>query len=143
MYVLSKPGNTPVFPYSLYLLSKDNPSTSFPTEPHPDLLATWHVYKIVDKDKPDFDSSSQGIIEIEPVNENGVWIQQWQIFELSDDEKAEILSAQIVESNNKHLDYLNSTDWYVIRKMETGKEIPEEIVNRRKLSRDSIVAREL
>jgi hypothetical protein len=35
--------------------------------------------------------------------------------------------------------YLNSTDWYVIRLNETGATIPEEIIQKRKSARDSIV----
>lgn len=35
--------------------------------------------------------------------------------------------------------YLNSTDWYVIRLNETGTPIPEEIIQKRKAARDSIV----
>lgn len=32
--------------------------------------------------------------------------------------------------------YLKSTDWYVIRKFETGKEIPDDIVTKRNEARD-------
>ena len=35
--------------------------------------------------------------------------------------------------------YLNSTDWYVIRLNETGTPIPEDIVQKRKAARDSII----
>jgi len=46
----------------------------------------------------------------------------------SDDEKLED------EKNNKISDakeYLNSTDWYYARQLETGENIPEEIKNKR------------
>ena len=43
------------------------------------------------------------------------------------------------ESDNiKHIRYLRDTDWYVIRKLETGKDIPKEIVDARELARSSI-----
>ena len=35
--------------------------------------------------------------------------------------------------------YLSSTDWYVIRLNEIGTPIPEEIIQKRKDARDSIV----
>lgn len=35
--------------------------------------------------------------------------------------------------------YLSSTDWYVTRKMETGKEIPQEVELKREEARNSIV----
>ena len=50
---------------------------------------------------------------------------------ISDEEKAR-------EKIMKYNDYLNFTDWYVTRKMETGKEIPEDILNKRKEARDEI-----
>ena len=34
--------------------------------------------------------------------------------------------------------FLNKTDWYVVRKLETGKEIPEEILRAREQARASI-----
>ena len=34
--------------------------------------------------------------------------------------------------------YLLNTDWYITRKIETGKEIPEDILNKRKETRDEI-----
>lgn len=34
--------------------------------------------------------------------------------------------------------YLDNTDWYVTRKQETGKEIPEEILTARREARDRI-----
>lgn len=41
---------------------------------------------------------------------------------------------QIAELKN----YLYETDWYVTRKLETGKEIPEDVLNKRKEVREEI-----
>lgn len=35
--------------------------------------------------------------------------------------------------------YLNSTDWYVVRKAETGADIPADVTAKRQVARDSIV----
>lgn len=43
------------------------------------------------------------------------------------------------ETNNKALYYLSSTDWYVVRFLECGVIIPDEIKTNRQLARDSIV----
>lgn len=32
--------------------------------------------------------------------------------------------------------YMTSTDWYVLRKFETGKEIPEDVVTKRSDARE-------
>lgn len=42
------------------------------------------------------------------------------------------------DPNFEHLVYLSSTDWYVIRKIETGKDIPKDIIKLRQEARDSI-----
>ena len=45
---------------------------------------------------------------------------------------AEELSAQLQEQANAEAkEYLQSTDWYVTRFTETGKEIPEEVKTKR------------
>jgi acyl-CoA thioesterase len=40
--------------------------------------------------------------------------------------------------NDESLNYLNDTDWYVTRKLETGVEIPQEIMAKRAQSRLNI-----
>jgi len=42
-------------------------------------------------------------------------------------------------SNEDHKRYLRDTDWYVIRLQETGKAIPEEVLQKRQEARDSIL----
>lgn len=44
-----------------------------------------------------------------------------------------------IQTNAEALAYLASTDWYVIRKQETGAEIPADILAKRQEARDSIV----
>lgn len=44
-----------------------------------------------------------------------------------------------IQINVEALAYLASTDWYVIRKQETGVEIPADILAKRQEARDSIV----
>lgn len=41
--------------------------------------------------------------------------------------------------NKKAKSYLNETDWYVVRKMETGVEIPQQVLDARAEARLSIV----
>jgi len=40
--------------------------------------------------------------------------------------------------NQDHIKYLASTDWYVVRKADTGKAIPSDIVFKRQAARDAI-----
>jgi hypothetical protein len=48
-------------------------------------------------------------------------------------------SEQLQEAaNSAALAYLSQTDWYVVRKTETGVEIPADILAKRQEARDSI-----
>ena len=51
---------------------------------------------------------------------------------------ADLLRQQKERSNNEHLKYLQSTDWYVVRKADTGKAIPSDVVTKRQAARDAI-----
>lgn len=42
-------------------------------------------------------------------------------------------------NNSKHLKYLSDTDWYVVRQMDDGTPIPEEVKAKRAEARSSIV----
>lgn len=42
----------------------------------------------------------------------------------------------------KHKEFLNKTDWYYARKMETGEEVPEEVVIKRVEAREFVRANE-
>lgn len=43
------------------------------------------------------------------------------------------------QANAKARAYLASTDWYIVRKAETGVEVPQEILDKRQEARRSIV----
>lgn len=53
-----------------------------------------------------------------------------------EDDKDATLQAEINEQALKHL---LSTDWYIIRKMETGESIPEGMLEERQAARQRIV----
>ena len=57
-----------------------------------------------------------------------------------DDEKVFLTEEQITEAELQAvkvnaIQYLNQTDWYVVRKSETGKEIPADILEARQKAR--------
>ena len=41
-------------------------------------------------------------------------------------------------SNEQYLKYLKETDWYVVRKADTGVAIPTDVANKRQASREAI-----
>jgi hypothetical protein len=49
------------------------------------------------------------------------------------------VTRDVFETNIINKQYLKDTDWYVTRQAETGKPIPEDILQKRQEARDSIV----
>jgi len=56
--------------------------------------------------------------------------------------KAQILQEKLFQKRESEikeaLNYLNSTDWYYTRKLETGKEVPKDVVSKRVEFRDRL-----
>lgn len=51
---------------------------------------------------------------------------------------ADLIRQEKERSNDEHLKYLQSTDWYVVRKADTGKDIPSDVATKRQTARDAI-----
>ena len=67
----------------------------------------------------------------DPANRHYTMVQEWMAEgntpapEFTDEEMAANAQAEITSAS---LTYLANTDWYVVRKTETGKAIPQEIL---------------
>ena len=60
--------------------------------------------------------------------------------DIPEDEKLTLTPAQLnlasqMQEKMNAISYLNETDWYVARKIETGKEIPTDITEKRAQAR--------
>lgn len=71
---------------------------------------------------------------VDPIIENHVGL-----IEITEIEFKELVELKLKPTSEQHLtqqkaearQYLNDTDWYVTRKMETGVEIPEDVTIKR------------
>jgi hypothetical protein len=78
MYIKLKNGIIDKYPYSISQLKQDNKDTSFPSEMSDERLADWDVFPVVPTDSPQADYK-QNLVEDTPINENGVWKQEWKV----------------------------------------------------------------
>jgi hypothetical protein len=86
-------------------------------------LQDWATFEI---DKlPEKDLSFYNLVDGELVFDEK---RKLELKRIDDDEKAK----------NDLQQYLKDTDWYVIRFMETGEEIPSEIAKQRQKARDKL-----
>jgi len=73
-YIKASGSTVEKYPYSIGLLRKDNPNTSFPKRMSDQQLASWNVYPVVTEDDPAHDSATQYVQSAsQPTLVNGVW----------------------------------------------------------------------
>lgn len=135
MYILVN-GNQYTYPYSQDQLRRDNPGVSFPMEMTDETCAAFNVYPVNVKPIPTYDSRSQAVTQQDPIQINGEWTQDWNVMELSDEEK-----QQIIQDNGSNVRVqrdmlLAETDWYVIKSLETGNPVPANVLVYRQALRD-------
>lgn len=75
-----------IYPYSLVSLPVDFPQVSFPRELSNDILAEYGIYPVQSSNVPAYDSELQKLEEMDPVEVNGIWTQQWQVVDLNEQE---------------------------------------------------------
>ena len=61
MYVKVTNGSVDQFPYTVGLLRRDNPNTSFPRTISDSMLQDWGVYTVVQQDIPSYDERTQDV----------------------------------------------------------------------------------
>lgn len=106
-YVLTVKGNVKKYPYTLLDLKNDNPSTSFPAEPAPELLAEFGVYPVTLVDKPR-EGRTKTIKEINPKLVDGKWLQQFVVVDSSADAATKREEEKVRKIRKQ---FLSDCDW--------------------------------
>lgn len=85
MYALITNEVVEKYPYSIGDLLKDNPQTSFPSDPPMEMLAEWGVFPVQSVPRPDVDYT-KNVVESKPQLVNGMWTQVWVVSDASEEE---------------------------------------------------------
>ena len=88
-YVNASDPSSPVFPYTLDRLRRDNPNTSFPKQPSGALLADYDVYPVSIADAPPYDRDTERLVQAELTLADGKWVRGWTVVHLTADELAQ------------------------------------------------------
>jgi hypothetical protein len=75
------------WPYSLGQLRADEPSRSFSVAPSDAELAHYGCYRVLPQAQPEYDPAAEKVVEVEPIEDDGQWLQQWEVVELSEAEQ--------------------------------------------------------
>jgi len=98
------------YPYSLGMLRKDNPNTSFPKQPSAEDMAAFNVYPVTEAN-PTVGEGQRLAKTWTPTLVSGDWVLAHEAVDLTDAEVAEataVLAANMREERNKRLAV---TDW--------------------------------
>lgn len=129
-------GKTQVFPYNLANLKSDYPNTVFPKQLTEEFLESVGIYKVKESFPENPNLSTNKLLMGNPSYVNGEWVVTYTETPLSE---LELQLKVHTDSKNKRVErdrLLKSTDWYVIRKIETGTSIPFEVTTYRQKLRD-------
>lgn len=77
-----------LWPYSLAQLRADEPQRSFSSSPSDRELAVFGVYRVQATAQPEYDPAAERVAEVQPIEQDGQWLQQWEVVELSEEEAA-------------------------------------------------------
>ena len=111
MLLVKATGNTvEQYPYSLGMLRKDNPNTSFPKQPSVADMAAFNTYPVTEANPTV--GEGQHLVKVwTPTLVSGEWVLAHEAVDLTDEEVAEataVLAANMREERNKRLAV---TDW--------------------------------
>jgi hypothetical protein len=133
MYVKIKNNQVEQYPYNLTNLTSDFPTTSFPESLTNASLESFNIFKVVGTVNPTV-LYYQNLRELPPKLVEGNWTQQWEVFDLSEEdlnEKKAFVSRVVREERSQRL---KDSDWAIMLDSPlTNEEKQKFIVYRQEL----------
>jgi hypothetical protein len=115
---LNDDGSIKQYPYGTDVLVRDNPETSFPAEFTEELLQSYNVYEVQNTPAPQV-PYTQAVHELDPIKVDNVWKQQWEVYDLTQQEIDAKTDEQAQSVRQQRDNMLSATDWRVIKSIET------------------------
>lgn len=115
--------------YTFTQLREENPNTVFPDDLNSKELEDFGAFLFVEISKPPHDKMTQKVIEVRPELDGDVFVQKWQIIELTEQEKSTIIEKLGKEIEEKRrLAYQKYSD-ALFFKWQRGDGSEEEYIN--------------
>jgi hypothetical protein len=114
MLLIKATGSTvEAYPYSLGLLRKDNPNTSFPKQPSVADMAAFNVYPVTEANPTV--GEGQHLVKVwTPTLVGGDWVLAHEAVDLTSDEVAEATAVLAADAREKRDGLLAATDFYAL-----------------------------
>ena len=101
------------YPYSLGLLRKDNPNTSFPKQPSAEDMAAFNVYPVTEANPTVGDG--QHLVKVwTPTLVSGDWVLAHEAVDLTDAEVSAATAVIAADAREKRDALLAATDFYAL-----------------------------
>ena len=134
MYALITNGEVEKYPYSIGLLRKDNPNTSFTKKPKDAILAYYGVYPVMETN-PTVGADQKLVKSWTPELVSGEWVLNHQAVDMTAEEVAErdgVIASNVREKRNTLLaatDYFALTDVTMDAPMTTYRQALRDITS--------------
>ena len=137
MYVKTSNQQAEIYPYTIEMLKRDNPNTSFPKKISDELLAEYGLYSVDIDPQPDFDSKTQTLtINQLPNLVDERWVVGWSVNDKGQDQMDGEAHAKAAEIRNQRNDLLAKCDWTVLADSPLTEEKRAEWLTYRQALRD-------
>ena len=113
MYALITNGEVEKYPYSIGLLRKDNPNTSFPKTPKDAILVDYGVYPVMETN-PTVGADQKLVKSWTPELVSGEWVLNHQAVDMTSEDVAErdgVIASNVREKRNT---LLAATDYFAL-----------------------------
>jgi len=114
------------YPYSLGLLRKDNPNTSFPKKPSVSDMAAFGAYPVTEV-TPSLGDGQKLVKTWTPTLSGSDWILAHAAVDLTLEEVAAATAVVSANVRAERDSLIAKTDWVVIRAKELGQTVPADI----------------
>ena len=123
MLLLKATGSTvEQYPYSLGMLRKENPNTSFPKQPSVADMAAFNVYPVTEANPTV--GEGQHLVKVwTPTLVGGDWVLAHEAVDLTSDEIAEATAVLAAAAREKRDGLLAATDFYALSDVTMSAEM--------------------
>lgn len=113
------------YPYTIGMLRKDNPNTSFPKSPSDEVLAEWGLQRVAKTARPDVDHT-KNVAEGTPVFSNGYWTQVWNVTDATAEEIADRLAQMTAQAEAQRAEAYRTESDPLFFKWQRGEATEQE-----------------
>jgi hypothetical protein len=111
------------YPYSMGLIRKDNPNTSFPKKVSVSDMAAFNAYPVTEV-TPTVTATQKLVKTWTPTLVEGEWVLAHEAVDLSTEDIEAATDVLAANAREKRDALLAATDWVVLRAKELGQPVP-------------------